>query len=103
MGSSAKIFTEPLVEDPRFEPLVTSRSLLEGIFTVRRMDLLESSGEFDGDRETVTEGEEATARVSLVGLDLVLETGGLDSLAVVARARRERRGGILNQKTRTKN
>lgn len=89
-----------MLEDPRFEPLVTSRSLLEGILTVRRMDLLEPSGEFDGDRETVTEGGEATARVTLLGLDRGLETGGLDSLAVAARARRERRGAIVDQKTR---
>lgn len=81
-------------DDPSREfAAVTSRSLLEGIFTVKRMDLFDSTGESDGDRETVTDGE-ATARVSLVALVLMLESGVFGGISRAARDRSERRGDM---------
>jgi hypothetical protein len=77
MGYSVKTFTDrrPDVVAPRPVLLVTSRNLLEGIFTVKWMDLFDSSGEFDDDRETVTEAEAATPRVILLDLDTMLAAG----------------------------
>lgn len=57
------------------------------------MDLFGSTGESDGDRETVIDGE-ATARVSLVALVLMLESGVLEGWSRAARERSERRGAI---------
>jgi hypothetical protein len=37
--------------------LVTSRSLLDGILTVNLMLLRRSSGEFEGERDTVTDAD----------------------------------------------
>lgn len=88
-GLSVNILTDRLdaVALREFVP-VTSRSLLEGILTVKRIDLFGSAGGISGeDRDTVTD-EGAVVRVSLVVLVLTLESrvsGGL------SRARRERR------------
>jgi hypothetical protein len=91
MGLSAKILTERRPDaGPRPLLLVTSRSLLDGILTVSRMDFRDSSGESDSDRDTVTAGDRAKARVTLLGLDIVLEASWFDGLATVVRDRRER-------------
>ena len=74
---------------------MTSRSLLAGIFTVRRIDFFASSGGFDGDRETVTEGEEGIPPAPLRGLDMVLEGAELDAVVRAVRERRERRVDIM--------
>ena len=74
---------------------MTSRSLLAGIFTVRRIDFLASSGGFDGDRETVTEGEEGIPVAPLRGLDMVLERAELDEVVRAAWERRERRVDMM--------
>jgi hypothetical protein len=92
IGFSAKIFTDRRL-DPAIFPLlllVTSRNLLDGILTVKRMDFLDSSGKFDGVRETVIAGEDTKPRVTLLDLKTVLEAGWLGVLAVAVRDRRER-------------
>jgi hypothetical protein len=76
-------------------PLVTSRSLLAGILTVRRIDFLASSGGFDGERETVTEGEGGIPPAPLRSLDMVLEGAELDAVVRAARERRERRVDMM--------
>lgn len=96
MGFSVKTFTDRLPDEvvPRPLLLVTSRNLLEGIFTVKWMDLFDSSG-FDEDRETVTDAEAGTPRVSLLDLDAMLVVCWVDALAVAARERRERLDAML--------
>lgn len=42
---------------PMLDWLVTSRSLLDGILTVNLILLRRSSGEFEGDRDTVTDDD----------------------------------------------
>lgn len=65
------------------------------------MDFWPPSGECDDARETVTGGEgdeedeEGTVRMILFDLSFVLAPGGLGSLAMVARVRRDRRGDIV--------
>jgi hypothetical protein len=54
------------------------------------MDFLDSSGKFDGVRETVTAGKDTKPRVTLLDLKTVLEACGLGGLAVAVRDRRER-------------
>jgi hypothetical protein len=54
------------------------------------MDFLDSSGKFDGVRETVIAGEDTKPRVTLLDLKTVLEAGWLGVLAVAVRDRRER-------------
>lgn len=96
MGFSVKTFTDRLPDEvvPRPLLLVTSRNLLEGIFTVKWMDLFDSS-EFAEDRETVTDAEAVTPRVSLLDLDAMLAVCWVDALAVAARERRERLEAML--------
>ena len=74
---------------------MTSRSLLEGIFTVSRMDFGDSSGEFGEERDTVTVGEEGMSPVVLRRLDIMLDGVELEALIKVERERRERRGAIM--------
>jgi hypothetical protein len=92
IGFSAKIFTDRRPDPVAFPPLllVTSRNLLDGILTVKRMDFLDSSGKFDGVRETVTAGKDTKPRVTLLDLKIVLEVCWLGGLAVAVRDRRER-------------
>lgn len=59
------------------------------------MDFVDSSGEFGGERETVTEGEEGMPPVALRGLDIALDGAELEALIRAARARRERRGDMV--------
>lgn len=89
-GASVNILTERLdaVASRECAP-VTSRSLLDGIFTVKRIDVFDSTGGSEGDRETVTDGE-AVARVSLVVLVFTLESGEVGGLPRAGRERRER-------------
>ena len=54
------------------------------------MDFLDSSGKFDGVRETVTAGKDTKPRVTLLDLKIVLEVCWLGGLAVAVRDRRER-------------
>lgn len=88
------MLTDRFADASREFALVTSRNLLEGIFTVKRMDLFDSTGDSDGDRETVTDGEVAAPRVSLVDLVVMLESGVLGGLSRIARDRSERRGDM---------
>ena len=74
---------------PRELPPVASRSLFEGIFTVRRIDLGESPVCSAKDRDIVTEVDE-TARLRLVDLTGALESGSSGSSRPL-RARSERR------------
>lgn len=77
----------------RFElrepPVVTSRSLLDGILSVSRMELCGSAAGSGEDREIDTEAVLAAARVRLVDLGSKLESGGLGRIARAARERRE--------------
>lgn len=93
-GLSLKTLTDRFDDESREFALVTSRSLLEGIFTVKRIDLFGSTGESDGDRETVTDGDEAVPRGSLVDLVLMLESGVLGGVSRTERERSERRGDM---------
>lgn len=75
---------------------VTSRSLLDGIFTVKRIDRLVSSGGLDGERDTVTEGDDGGPPVSPWLFDiLAVEGANLDDLVSAARGRSLRLGDIL--------
>lgn len=75
MGFSVKTLWERLVEVlPRALPPVTSRSLLEGILTVRKRDLMGFSALPETDRVTVTSGAGGTPRVDLVRLGLKSES-----------------------------
>lgn len=86
IGSSVKIL--------RFDALVASRSLLEGILKIRRRDFPSCPGE-TGARKIVTEGKgSADERVSLVGLVSKLKSGSW-VVACKARGRRERRGDMM--------
>jgi hypothetical protein len=67
---------------PTLDWLVTSRSLLDGILTVNLMLLRRSSGEFDGDRDTVTDEDGfVLARAGVAtprrGLDMTLAWEGI--------------------------
>ena len=74
---------------------MASRSLLDDIFTVRWIDFLGLSGDWEGVRATVMAGLAAPETVRR-GLDIVVAGGGGLDLAVrEARERRERRSGIL--------
>ncbi len=77
-------------------PLVASRSLLEGILTVSRIDFFESSDERAGGRATVTEGDDVAA--ARRGRDMLPDGGELDigAVRVGARERKERRVLMLN-------
>lgn len=74
-------------------PFVTSRSLLAGILTVSRIDFLLSSGEVDGDRETVTVAILVELfLVARLGLNVApIESVSMVNLVMPARERRERR------------
>lgn len=75
--------------ESREPPVVTSRSLLDGILSVSRMELCGTADGSGEDREIDTGTVSAAARVRLVGLCSKLESGGLGRVARAARGRRE--------------
>lgn len=89
MGSSRNTLTARRAARPL---PVASRSLLAGIFTVRRSDLTDSPGESNEDRDTDT--DEVVARVCLIDLVLMLASGSAVS-SCVPRDRRDRRSDMV--------